>query len=556
MQNASQISTTFLLPLVSSVFLTLLTMPAVVRLAERAGAVDHPDERKVHVNVIPRMGGLAFLVSLLLIPFTMLDVSTTTQGFLLGLFIVGFTGMADDIFQISPRFKFLGIIAGSAMFLVMSGTAITDLGDLFGSGDIETGWFAMPLTLIAMVGFVNALNLSDGLDGLASGITLIASFFLGGFALSIGDYESLMIDVVLFGSMVGFLYFNSHPARIFMGDTGSLILGYVLACLSLMLLQSGGGEVVSPISMGILLGLPLSDTIYVMVRRILRRTSPFLPDKTHFHHRLIDLGLSHPGVVGVFYGLICIYGCMAVLFAGTAGWLQSLVLAGLIATTYLVLMNLERFGCTFSLDDEAEDSDNPDHQNTAFYYKMTHILGASIPAMTWGIPLALLLPVLSLSLSGGNHIFMITVMALAVLLYPWREGGHHDRGWSLGLLYLLVFAIIFEVNSSEYAWVQQYMYVMTALLFFWVVLKLWFKRHARIFLTSGFEILLLLFSWLTPWITGRFNLLSDDTQATFYLVCVEAVVFLLATKIVLRRQPRRNRQLLCSLLLLAGLTLL
>ncbi|EAU54071.1 glycosyltransferase family 4 protein [Mariprofundus ferrooxydans] len=555
MTSASQIATTFLLPLVSSVFLTLLVMPAVVRLAERVGAVDHPDERKVHVNVVPRMGGLAFLVSLLLIPFTMLDVSTTTQGFLLGLFIIGFTGMADDIFQISPRLKFLGIIAGCGMFLVMSGTAITDLGNLFGSGHIETGWFAIPLTLIAMVGFVNALNLSDGLDGLAAGITLIASFFLGSFALIIGDDESLMIDVVLFGSMVGFLYFNSHPARIFMGDTGSLILGYVLACLSLMLLQSGRGEVISPISMGILLGLPLSDTIYVMVRRILRGTSPFLPDKTHFHHRLIDLGLPHPGVVGVFYGLIYIYGCMAVLFAGTAEWLQSLVLAGLIATTYLVLMNLERFGFSLSLNADLEDSDSSGKQETSFYYMMTRTLGASIPLMTWVMPLILLPPVLSLSILAGNNLFMITVMVLAVLLYPWREGGR-DSAWSLGLLYLLVFAIIFEINRSEYAWVHYYMYVMTALLFCWVVLKLWFKRHARIFLTSGFEILLLLFSWLTPWITGRFNLLSADIQAIFYLVCVEAVVFLLATKVVLRRQPRRNRQLLFSLLLLAGLTLL
>ncbi len=175
MLGLNEITTPILLPLFSSVLLTMLAMPVVVRLAERLGAVDHPNERKVHVQAVPRMGGLAFLVSLLLIPFTMLDINHITQGFLLGLFIVGFTGIADDMFDISPKLKFLGIISGTGVFLVMSGAAVANLGDLFATGNIETGWLAIPITLIGMVGFINALNLSDGLDGLAAGITLIES---------------------------------------------------------------------------------------------------------------------------------------------------------------------------------------------------------------------------------------------------------------------------------------------------------------------------------------------------------------------------------------------
>ncbi|GAV19896.1 UDP-GlcNAc:undecaprenyl-phosphate GlcNAc-1-phosphate transferase [Mariprofundus micogutta] len=553
MLSASDISF-FLLPLCSAVLLTLLVMPLVFRLAERLGAVDHPNERKVHAHVVPRMGGLAFLISLLLIPFTMLDITPATQGFLLGLFIVGFTGMADDMFEISPKLKFLGIIAGAIVFLVMSDTAINDLGDLFGIGNIETGWFAIPLTLLAMVGFINALNLSDGLDGLAAGIALIAVFFLGSFALIIGDHHSLMVAVVLIGSMIGFLYFNSHPARIFMGDTGSLILGFVLAALSLMLLKSGEGEVISPISMGILLGLPLSDTIYVMVRRVLQRKSPFLPDKTHFHHRLIDLGLSHAGVVGVFYGLIFIYGCVAVFFSGSAEWLQSLVLLALIVTTYLGLMKLEKSGISFttSTDEEIEHSHDP--AKPSFYYRMTHVLGASIPFVTWLIPLILLLPVLSTQLTGSSPMFMIAVIMLVVVLYPWKEARHHAT-WSQGLLYLLVFALIFSINTSHQAWVEYYMMAMTTLLACWVGLKLWFKRHARIFLTTGFESLLLLFSWGTPWIIGRFEFLSLDAQMSLYMTCGESVVFLVASKIVLRKQPRRNRELLIPLLVVAAVSL-
>jgi len=553
MQVASEIPITFLLPLVSAVLLTLLVMPLVVRLAERLGAVDHPNERKVYIQVVPRMGGLAFLISLLLIPFTMLDITPATQGFLLGLFIVGFTGMADDMFDISPKLKFLGIIAGATLFLVMSGTAIGNLGDLFGIGNIETGWFAIPLTLLAMVGFINALNLSDGLDGLAAGITLIAGFFLGSFALIIGDQQSLMLSVVLFGSMIGFLYFNSHPARIFMGDTGSLILGFVLAALSLMLLKSGGGAVISPISMGILLGLPLSDTIYVMVRRVLQGKSPFLPDKTHFHHRLINLGLSHAGVVGVFYGLIFMYGCVAVLFSGSAEWLQSLVLLILIAATYLGLMKLEKSGLPFAMAADEETDDLHDPNRPSFYYRMTHLLGASIPWITWLIPLTLLLPVFRIQLSGASQIFMLAVIMLVIMLYPWQKERHLT--WSQGLLYLLVFAVIFSINSSDQLWVEYYMMVMTTLLAIWVALKLWFKRHGRIFLTTGFESLLLLFSWVTPWILGRFELLAPDAQMALYMTCGESVVFLVATKIALRRQPRRNRQLLIPLLLVAALTL-
>ena len=531
----------------------LLVMPAVVRLAERLGAVDHPNERKVHVHAIPRMGGLAFLIPLLLIPFTMLDITPATQGFLLGLFIVGGTGIADDLFDISPKFKFLGIIAGSVLFLVMSGTAITDLGDLFGTGNIETGWFAIPLTLIGMVGFINALNLSDGLDGLAAGITLIAAYFLGSFALSIGDQASLMIAIVLFGSMIGFLYFNSHPARIFMGDTGSLILGYVLACLCLMLLQSGEGAVISPISMGILLGLPLSDTLYVMTKRVMNGKSPFLPDKTHFHHRLIELGLSHKGVVATFYGLIFFYASVAALLAGSAGWIQSLVLLGMVAGTYLTLSLLERARVSFAMPSDEGISAAPVAQQSSIYYNMTRVLGRSIPVVTWLIPLLLLLPVVVTERSVTMALCMAVIMVLVVLLYPWRES--RDATWSQGLIYLLIFAQLFQINMSEQSWVLNYMVVMTGLLALWVVLKLFFKRNMRVFLTTGLESLLLVFSWVTPWLIGRFNLFPEDVQTSLYVVCVEAVVFFVAAKIVLRRQPKRNRQMLVSLLILAAISL-
>jgi len=158
-----------------------------------------------------------------------------------------------------------------------------------------------------------------------------------------------------------------------------------------------------------------------------------------------------------------------------------------------------------------------------------------------------------LQTSGTNVLLMAVIMALVILLYPWRET--HHATWSQGLIYLIVFALLFEINLSEQSWVHNYMFVVTAVLACWVALKLWFKRNMRVFLTTGLETLLLVFSWITPWIIGRFDLLSVDMQETLYVVCGQAVIFLLATKIVQRRQPKRNRQLLVSLLVLAGLSL-
>jgi len=551
--EALQNSTIFayLLPLVSAILLTQLLMPAVVRLARGLNAVDHPNERKVHRQATPRMGGVAFLAALLLVPFSFVDVSISAYGFLLGLIIIGATGVADDIVELSPRIKFAGIIAGSTIFLLLSGTAITNLGDLVGLGNIETGWLAIPITLVAMVGFVNAINLSDGLDGLAAGIGLIATFFIVCFAYAIGDHFSLILALVLFGSMIGFLYFNAYPARIFMGDTGSLVLGYTLAALSLMLLKSAHGHLVSPVTMGLLLGLPLADTLYVMMQRIAKGKSPFLPDKTHFHHRLIHLEMSHHGAVALFYGLIFFYGCIAVLMAGQAVWLQMLALLALILMTYLPLVYLERIQFSFHA---FMDTGREAGANKPFFSKMTHFLGLSIPFMTWLIPASLVVPVCVISPSFELLLWMAAVIVMVLLLYPWY--GHHDDSWSQGLIYLLVFTLLLAINMAPDAWIQSYLQAVAALLTAWVVLKLWFKRHRRIFLTTGLEILLLIISWLVPWIVGSFGLLPTENQQLLYVVCAQSVIFLLAMKIIMRRQPRRNRPLLFSLLLLVGVALL
>jgi len=537
----------WVLLMLAATFMTLLAMPMVIRLAHHLGAVDQPDARKVHGQAMPRMGGLAFLLSLLVLPVSMMPLSSEMQGFLLGLAVIAATGMADDLWEISPRWKFLGLFVGSLIFVLVSDVGIKQLGDLFALGNIELGILAVPVTVVATVGFINALNLSDGLDGLAAGIALIAVFFLGCFALHAHDHLCLLLSVVLFGSMIGFLYYNSHPARVFMGDTGSLLLGYVLAAISLLLIKSHGGAntPITPVLMGTLLGLPLADTLYVMGRRVLNGTSPFQPDKTHFHHRLMQLGLTHNGVVGTMYGMMMFYGVAALVLIQTPAWVQCAALAGLIALTYGLLHCLERAGICLELPDTADETLARSSRN-AFFLQMTRISGRSIPYMTWFIPATLLFPVAFMDVHGPALILAGAIILLAVVLYPWKQV--RDATWSNGIHYLLVFVPILCVDLFAGQWLKDYMLWVGGLLAFWVVLKLYFRRYGRIFLSTGLEILLLMLSWVMPWLVLRLGLITEAMQASLYVASFQAVVYLLATKIVLRHQPRRNRILLLSLL--------
>ena len=547
--------------LVSSILLTLLVMPLVIKFAHRIGAVDQPDARKVHRHAMPRMGGLAFLLSLLVIPLSMVPISTLgmsndLQGFLIGLAVISLTGFADDMLDISPKWKFLGLIVGSLLFVLISDASIYNLGNLFALGDIETGILALPVTVVATVGFINALNLSDGLDGLAAGIALIAVFFLGCFSLYAGNELCLLLSLTLFGGMVGFLYFNSHPAKVFMGDTGSLVLGYVLAVISLLLIKSHGTSEtpISPIMMGVLLALPLSDTLYVMGKRVLAGTSPFLPDKTHFHHRLMHLGLAHNSAVGTVYAVMVIYGIAAIAMLNAPAWVQVLALIGLISFTYGVLHLIEKSGRCIDLSAGAPAVERAGAADSQMFRTMTRITGVSIPFVTWLIPLFLLYPVLSVDLHGAMESLVAAMVMLVLVLYPWRE--KHDATWSNGLLYLLMFTAILSVNSFAGDEVKDYLLCVTGVLALWVALKLYYKRHARIFLSTGLEVLLLLLSWVAPWMIVKFGMIPEALQESLYLTCFQAVVFLLATKIVLRQQARRNRQLVISLLVINGLLFL
>lgn len=192
---------------VSSLMLTMLFMPVVIRLALAANVVDLPDERKVHTDEIPRLGGFAIACAFAISCLLFLQIDTLFIAFMSGLLIITLTGVVDDIWHIRPALKFTGEIAASLIFILYGGTELKGFGDLIGIGPLETGIFAVPVTVFCMIGVMNALNLSDGLDGLAGGISAIACVFLIYFSLQSGHWFNLALSVSLFCCLIGFLYF-------------------------------------------------------------------------------------------------------------------------------------------------------------------------------------------------------------------------------------------------------------------------------------------------------------------------------------------------------------
>lgn len=299
---------------VGALLLALVLMPQFIKLAVAINAIDVPGERKIHHGNIPLLGGLVITIAFT-IPTVLLSISDPVYlALLAGLAVILITGLVDDIRHLNPYLKFAGEILASLAFLLLADVSITSFGDLVGTGPLTTGRYDIAVSVFCMVGVMNAINMIDGLDGLASGICLIGALFLAWFAFLSGQVLYLGLLMALAGSLLGFLYYNRYPARIFMGDTGSLVLGYLLSALCIVLVQPVEGNVlVLPVSMAIVMGLPIVDAMLVMGWRILRGKNPFNTDKTHMHDRLLRLGFNHPQTVGVIYIVMATCGILALL---------------------------------------------------------------------------------------------------------------------------------------------------------------------------------------------------------------------------------------------------
>lgn len=221
----------------TSMLTSLVLIPPISRLATSIGVYDDQDERKLHSGAIPRLGGIAIFFAVLLSVILFSEINLQIRGFLAGAVVIFLTGLTDDLAKIVPVKKLLGEVLAAWVATVLGNLQINSIGNLFGGGAIELGYLSIPFTVFAIVGVINAVNLLDGLDGLAGGVTAIAACAIGLIAYLTGHNNLAVLCMALLGGVVGFLKFNSYPARIFMGDGGSLFLGYCLAVLSVQLVQ-------------------------------------------------------------------------------------------------------------------------------------------------------------------------------------------------------------------------------------------------------------------------------------------------------------------------------
>ena len=287
---------TFLLAL----FLSMALIPLLMRVAPRLGMVDLPGVRKVHHAAIPRIGGVAIIIGVLVPALLWVPMRTDIQAFLMAVAVLALFGVADDKANLDYRIKFVGQII-AALILVFVGDVSIHHFPYVHEDELPT-WIAAPVTVLVLVGVTNAVNLSDGLDGLAGGTSILAIGFLGLLAWQAGDEVVVQISLAIVGATLGFLRFNTHPARVFMGDTGSQFLGFSAGTLAIIVTQKSN-TALSPILPLLVLGLPILDTLWVMITRIRDGYSPFAPDRRHIHHRLLDLGLSQYEVVTIVYAV-------------------------------------------------------------------------------------------------------------------------------------------------------------------------------------------------------------------------------------------------------------
>lgn len=323
--------------LVCSILLAYSFTPIVRVLAFKVGAIDVPkDNRRMHKKPIPRIGGLAIFLAFFITCLFFCELNLKLITLLVGALLIVILGIIDDIKNINAFVKLFFQLAIAAIPVVVGGIRINYIH--FNGIQYDLNMLAIPVTLIWIAALMNAINLIDGLDGLSCGVSTISSISIFTVILIQGGKISTeaLITLILIGSCAGFLPFNRNPARIFMGDTGSLFLGYTLSLISV----DGLFKTHTFISMFvplIIFALPLGDTIFAIIRRVLAGKSPFAPDRGHLHHRFIDMGFTQKETVKILYAICGILGLVAVFMCDKMFDSYSLIKSVMIGVVALII---------------------------------------------------------------------------------------------------------------------------------------------------------------------------------------------------------------------------
>ena len=314
----NNLTLTSLFAFIIALLVAFASTPAVKMLAVRIKAVDIPkDARRMHKVPIPRAGGLAIFAGFLVSSLLFLPMTGQFRAILLGALLLVVLGIIDDVVALDAKIKFVGQIV-AALIPALSGVVISGFVNPFSESNyFSLGIFSIPVTILWIVGITNAVNFIDGLDGLACGVSAIATITMFIIAILFQEAQIALMMAALAGACLGFLPYNMNPAKIFMGDTGSMFLGYILAVTSIQGLFKFYAVISFAVPF-ILLGLPIFDTGFAIIRRILKGQSPLQADRGHVHHRLIDLGFDQKQSVAILYAFSALMGLTAVLLAKTS----------------------------------------------------------------------------------------------------------------------------------------------------------------------------------------------------------------------------------------------
>jgi UDP-GlcNAc:undecaprenyl-phosphate GlcNAc-1-phosphate transferase len=321
------------MPFLVAMVVTIAGLPVFGRFAASWGVVDKPGIRKVHALPIPRVGGMAMILGVLVAALVVIPMQRTDRCFLIAAVVLALFGAADDRFDLDYRVKLLGQFIAVSIVVLVGDIQIHSI--TLDERIFLPQWISIPLTVLFLVGITNAINLADGLDGLAAGTTFLCLGALAILAHGSGEIVSAALALAFAGAILGFLRFNTFPASIFMGDAGSQLLGFAVGVLSLRATQSGT-TAVSAATPILLLALPILDTLSVMVQRIGEGRSPFSPDKNHIHHKLLAFGFDHHEAVMVIYAI------QADLFL-LAYWLRyesDLTILGVVTAFFIVAITI------------------------------------------------------------------------------------------------------------------------------------------------------------------------------------------------------------------------
>jgi UDP-GlcNAc:undecaprenyl-phosphate GlcNAc-1-phosphate transferase len=542
----------FLSTLLISMFITMALIPILRMAAVRLHAgLDVPDARKVHDHPVPKVGGLAMAVGALVPVILVADGGRFVNSVLIGACVIVLFGLVDDLKNLGWKAKFAGQVLAALIVILYGKLNICFLGSCLPEGVSLPELLALPVTLVVIVGVTNAINLSDGLDGLAGGTSLLVFICIGLLCYTGGDFAEklaiMLLCTAVAGSILGFLRFNTYPANVFMGDTGSQLLGFLAVTLALGITQRE--TPLSPLLTLLLLGFPVLDTLTVMAERIAAGRMPFAPDKNHFHHKLMRLGLFHTEAVAAIYAITAFLTAMAYLLRFHSDWLLLGCYASFCALVVSAFTIAERRGFRFH---RTGFFDVGIKGRLKIFKDKNLLIRVCFLPLQYGLPLLFMAAVLVRGEVPGYLAAVAAALAATILIVRLMR-----KDWVntvIRVAFYLMVPMVLSLGDAEPAGgvkpalLAAYHYAFGALALF-TVMTLKFTRRRRGFRATPMDFLILLIALVVPNLPDAFisGLRLGD-------VAVKTIVLYFGFEVLVGELRGELRKI--ALGVLAGLTLI